>query len=317
MGHECHCVGARESLLLRHASRYQSSMRRLFLFSSSLLVLTACGPANDGPTGVPDASGEGSDASAADTVMRDAVSSEETQEAEAAAACNDLVLDAPAVGLTYDAAAPPAAAGGTITDGTYFVTAQLVYRTASGITIPLGRTKAIIVGTTWQEVSGDPEPGSVNPDRRRTYALATNGTSLTLDRTCPSAAQWQMAGVHARRVLVVDDNRDGAEMISDFLANAGHQVRIANDPSQALSLAGVFRPEIAILDIGLPVMDGYALAHELRGRLGETSPILIALTGYGQDQDRRRSEEAGFALHLVKPVGGAALVQILDELVGR
>jgi len=130
------------------------------------------------------------------------------------------------------------------------------------------------------------------------------------------SANGQMAGVHARRVLVVDDNRDGAEMISDFLENAGHEVQIANDPSQALSLAGVFRPEIAIVDIGLPVMDGYMLAHELRDRLGETSPILIALTGYGQDQDKRRSEEAGFAVHLVKPVGGAALVQILDDLVG-
>jgi CheY-like chemotaxis protein len=63
------------------------------------------------------------------------------------------------------------------------------------------------------------------------------------------------------------------------------------------------------------VMDGYSLAHELRHRMGNESPILVALTGYGQDQDRRRSEEAGFALHLVKPVGGAALVQMLDELV--
>jgi PAS domain S-box-containing protein len=128
-------------------------------------------------------------------------------------------------------------------------------------------------------------------------------------------AEQQVPGRQARRVLVVDDNTDGAEVLSDFLANAGHQVRIANDPSQALSLVGVFRPEIAILDIGLPVMDGYALAHELRNRMGEASPILIALTGYGRDQDKRRSEEAGFALHLVKPVGGAALVQILDALV--
>jgi CheY-like chemotaxis protein len=129
------------------------------------------------------------------------------------------------------------------------------------------------------------------------------------------AAEQQVPGRQTRRVLVVDDNTDGAEILSDFLASAGHQVRIANDPSQALSLVGVFRPEIAILDIGLPVMDGYALAHELRNRMGDAPPLLIALTGYGRDQDKRRSEEAGFALHLVKPVGGAALVQILDALV--
>ena len=129
------------------------------------------------------------------------------------------------------------------------------------------------------------------------------------------AAERHVARPNARRVLVVDDNRDGAELISDFLANAGHEVRIANDPSQALSMAGTFRPEVAILDIGLPVMDGYALAHELRDRMGNTSPILIALTGYGQDQDKRRSEAAGFALHLVKPVAGATLAQIVDDLV--
>ena len=125
----------------------------------------------------------------------------------------------------------------------------------------------------------------------------------------------RVAAPNGRRVLVVDDNRDGAELISDFLVNAGHDVQIANDPSQALSMADAFRPQIAILDIGLPVMDGYALAHELRDRLGEPSPILIALTGYGQDQDRRRSAAAGFAIHLVKPVAGAALAQILDDLV--
>jgi CheY-like chemotaxis protein len=132
----------------------------------------------------------------------------------------------------------------------------------------------------------------------------------------PRSAERRPTQPNARRVLVVDDNRDGAELISDFLSNAGHEVQIANDPSQALSMAGAFRPEIAILDIGLPVMDGYALAHELRDRMGATSPILIALTGYGQVQDKRRSEAAGFALHLVKPVGGAALARMLDELVG-
>ena len=72
-------------------------------------------------------------------------------------------------------------------------------------------------------------------------------------------------------------------------------MRIANDPSQALSLADTFRPQVAILDIGLPVMDGYTLGRELRARLGDATPVLIALTGYGQDQDQRRSEEAGFA----------------------
>jgi CheY-like chemotaxis protein len=109
----------------------------------------------------------------------------------------------------------------------------------------------------------------------------------------------------------VDDNRDGAEMISDVLMDAGHEVRVAYDPSQALSLADSFRPQVAILDLGLPVMDGYSLGHELRVRLGDAAPLLIALTGYGQDRDKRRSEEAGFRWHLVKPVDAKKLVRLL------
>ncbi len=106
-------------------------------------------------------------------------------------------------------------------------------------------------------------------------------------------------------------------MIGNLLADAGHEVRVAHDPSQALSLADAFRPQIAILDIGLPVMDGYTLGRELRIRLGDAAPILVALTGYGQDQDKRRSAKAGFAMHLVKPVDAETLVHLLAVLVGR
>jgi PAS domain S-box-containing protein len=119
------------------------------------------------------------------------------------------------------------------------------------------------------------------------------------------------------RILVVDDNRDGAAMIAELLSGSGHFVRVANDPSQALRLIETFVPQIAVLDIGLPVMDGYALARELRTRLSDTPPILIALTGYGQGQDQRRSKEAGFAFHLVKPVDGDMLLNLLDGLAVR
>jgi CheY-like chemotaxis protein len=124
--------------------------------------------------------------------------------------------------------------------------------------------------------------------------------------------QRELAAASVRQVLVVDDNRDGADMIAHVLSAAGHDVRVANDPLQALALADTFRPQVAILDIGLPVMDGYTLAHELRARLEKAAPIFIALTGYGHDQDKRRSEEAGFALHLVKPVDVEKLVQAVD-----
>ncbi|HVU52028.1 MAG TPA: PAS domain S-box protein [Polyangia bacterium] len=124
------------------------------------------------------------------------------------------------------------------------------------------------------------------------------------------------AAARGQRILVVDDNRDGAEMISDLLEDIGYDVRLAGDPSQALSIADAFRPQVAILDIGLPVMDGYALGRELRARLGDAPPVLIALTGYGQEQDRRRSADAGFTLHLVKPVDPDKLTHVVGALVG-
>ena len=120
-----------------------------------------------------------------------------------------------------------------------------------------------------------------------------------------------------RRVLVVDDNRDVAVMTAQLLTLAGYEVRTANDPSQALRLATTFRPHIAIVDIGLPVIDGYTLGRELCSRLADAPPILIALTGYSQDEDRMRSVEAGFAFHLVKPVDADHLVALLDSLVDR
>ena len=124
------------------------------------------------------------------------------------------------------------------------------------------------------------------------------------------------AGV-GRRILVVDDNRDAASTIGRFLSEVGYEVQIASDASQALSAALVVRPHVAVIDIGLPVMDGYTLGRELRARMGGATPELIALTGYGQEQDQRRSAEAGFAAHLVKPVDVESLTRLVDALVGK
>lgn len=117
----------------------------------------------------------------------------------------------------------------------------------------------------------------------------------------------------ARRILVVDDNSDAAETTALLLASAGHDVRVAQDGSQALALAMEFSPEIVFLDIGLPRMDGYEVARRLRQLAGLQQILLIAVTGYGRDEDRRRSEAAGFNYHLVKPVRP----ELLDDLIGR
>lgn len=119
------------------------------------------------------------------------------------------------------------------------------------------------------------------------------------------------------RILVVDDNQDAAELTAKLLRRAGHEVRVAYDPYFALAAASNFKPQVAILDIGLPEMDGYVLASELRAMLGNCTPAMIAITGYGQEGDRKRSEQAGFSAHLVKPVTGKTLFAMLDSLSAR
>jgi PAS domain S-box-containing protein len=115
----------------------------------------------------------------------------------------------------------------------------------------------------------------------------------------------------APRILVVDDNEDGATMLTQALRHKGYQARVAHDGSSALRVAAEFLPDIALLDIGLPVMDGYELASHLRGIPGLAGLRLIAVTGYGQESDRRRSREAGFDHHIVKPVGLQELEAIM------
>ncbi|MFO7178581.1 MAG: PAS domain S-box protein [Pseudomonadota bacterium] len=114
-----------------------------------------------------------------------------------------------------------------------------------------------------------------------------------------------------RRVLLVDDNQDAAEMLAGLLRAEGHEVLVAHDGPSALAEARAFRPAVALLDIGLPVMDGYELARKLVDTL-PTPPRLVALTGYGQEHDRLRSLDAGFAAHLIKPVDAADLLAAIE-----
>lgn len=115
-----------------------------------------------------------------------------------------------------------------------------------------------------------------------------------------------------RRVLVADDNRDAADSLSTLLQIAGHDVRVAYGGSDAVSVAQAFRPEIALLDIGMPVLNGYQVAEALRAEPWSTSLYLIALTGWGQDEDKRRAIDAGFDAHLTKPIELEQLSQLLD-----
>jgi CheY-like chemotaxis protein len=112
------------------------------------------------------------------------------------------------------------------------------------------------------------------------------------------------------RVLVVDDNVDAAESLSTLLGMLGHETAVAFDGPQGLALAEQFRPQVAVLDLGLPRLNGYELARRLRAA-PHAPQLIVAVSGYGQPEDRRKSSEAGFDHHLTKPVELAVLQSVL------
>jgi signal transduction histidine kinase len=150
---------------------------------------------------------------------------------------------------------------------------------------------------------------------------AGKGASFTV--TFPALAVAAVAALAApvlpgrtaspRRVLIVDDNQDAAEMIGEALALAGHTVQIAHDGARGLELAAEFDPDCVMLDIGLPTIDGYEVARRLRDRDGDRHRTLVAITGYGQDPDVQRAHDAGFDRHLVKPVSLAVTMEIVER----
>lgn len=132
----------------------------------------------------------------------------------------------------------------------------------------------------------------------------------------PSAASHQQAAdpVH---VLVVDDNEDASTVLAMLLGTCGFRTSIATDGASALRVATASAPDIAILDIGLPLMDGYELARQFAADAQLRGTRLVALTGYDQDVDRARTSAAGFAAHLVKPLDFGELRATLERLGRR
>jgi two-component system CheB/CheR fusion protein len=115
------------------------------------------------------------------------------------------------------------------------------------------------------------------------------------------------------RVLVVDDDQDATDSLAKLLRVRGHSPIVANNGPDAVELARQFPPDVAFLDIGLPGMDGCDVARILFGQSSERRPLLVAISGYGQEDDYKRSREAGMDLHLVKPVEPEQLFQLLTR----
>jgi signal transduction histidine kinase len=141
----------------------------------------------------------------------------------------------------------------------------------------------------------------------RLPVMATQRATPTL----PSEPEMEAVVTRPRRIVVADDNHDAAEALSLQLRLAGHDVRTAHDGAEAVAVANDFKPQIVLLDLGMPHMDGYEAAREIRTHPWGKRAKLIALTGWGQQQDRERTALAGFDLHLVKPVSEAQLFRAL------
>jgi signal transduction histidine kinase len=153
-----------------------------------------------------------------------------------------------------------------------------------------------------------PLAGITNEEEAATPAgSARNGDGMTSGTTVT---------IHTRRILLADDNEDALESLATLLECDGHEVHTASDGAKALELAAKCKPDVALLDIGMPKLDGYELARLIRAQPWGKSIVLIALTGWGQDDDRRRSREVGFDSHLVKPLDPDALSTLLARLPG-
>jgi signal transduction histidine kinase len=187
---------------------------------------------------------------------------------------------------------------------------QSLDRSAGGLGLGLAIVQSLVKahgGTVRAESAGPGKGSQFIVDLPLASAPATAGShpaGSDLDRSTHTGA--------THRVLVVDDNEDAALLLADALEEMGHRVEVAFDGPTALEVAVTFQPEVALVDIGLPVMDGYELASRLKSLSG-TDIRLIAITGYGQPRDRDAAKRAGFSEHVVKPVD---LFQLRDLIAG-
>jgi CheY-like chemotaxis protein len=154
---------------------------------------------------------------------------------------------------------------------------------------------------------------SEGPGKGSEFTLRFPAASETVAQASSPPKRFQATTRKPARVLVVDDNEDLAHGLARLLEIHGHHVRIAYDGPAGVKIAKEWRPEFVLLDIGLPGMDGYQVVALLRHDQNTKDAVIVAISGYGQEEDRNRSKQAGFDHHLVKPISSDDLIKVLDE----
>jgi CheY-like chemotaxis protein len=187
---------------------------------------------------------------------------------------------------------------------------QSLARTQGGLGIGLSMVRSLVAlhGGTVEVHSAGPGQGSEFVVR---LSLAVSSEAEPRRVLEPETLEAPRAP--GRRVLVVDDNEDAALSLAELLGLWGHEARTALDGPAALEIAQVWHPEIVLLDIGLPGMDGYEVAGRLRHQPACAGALIVALTGYGGEDDRRRALESGFDSHLTKPASVERLQVLLHQ----
>ena len=185
-------------------------------------------------------------------------------------------------------------------------------RTAGGLGIGLTLVKRLV-----SLHDGTVEVRSEGEGKGAEFVVTLPALPASLQLPAPPADARLMAGSKSVRILLVEDNPDAAESLRVLLELAGHEVRVASDGLRALKVVDEFEPELAFIDVGLPGIDGYELASRLRALPSCRSTLLIALTGYGRDEDKKRASDAGFDHHLTKPVDPQAVNALVRAAVPR
>jgi PAS domain S-box-containing protein len=185
--------------------------------------------------------------------------------------------------------------------------AQSLEKSQGGLGIGLTLVKRLV-----EMHGGEVEARSDGPNRGSEFVVRLP-IAVAASAPPPSAVVAAPAPPPALRILVVDDNEDGADLLGMMLEAMGNEIRVAYDGESAIAATAEFRPDVVLLDIGLPKLSGYEVCRQIRAQPGGQKLVMIAQTGWGQDQDRQRTREAGFDHHMVKPLDPQALQQLLSR----